>query len=153
MLPLLKREIVDNRGWATEDELLDYYAVGQCTPGIIAVNTSTFIGYKEGGVLGAVAATAGMVTPSVIIITIIAAFLANIMGDGYVERALRGVRAIVCALMGCTVFTLAKKSVKDALCMLLLAAAAATAFFTPFPTVGVVVIAALIGILARRGRA
>ena len=75
MLPILQREVVENRHWATEDELMDYYAIGQCTPGVIAVNTSTFIGYKTHGILGGIAATAGMITPSLIIITIIAAFI------------------------------------------------------------------------------
>ena len=75
MLPILQREVVENRHWATEDELMDYYAIGQCTPGVIAVNTSTFIGYKTHGILGGIAATAGMITPSLIIITIIASSL------------------------------------------------------------------------------
>ena len=75
MLPILQREVVENRHWATEDELMDYYAIGQCTPGVIAVNTSTFIGCKTHGILGGIAATAGMITPSLIIITIIAAFI------------------------------------------------------------------------------
>ena len=72
MLPILQREVVEKRGWATEDELMDYYAIGQCTPGVIAVNTSTFIGYRLRGVPGAITATAGMVFPSLVIITIIA---------------------------------------------------------------------------------
>ena len=75
MLPILQREVVENRRWTTEDELMDYYAIGQCTPGVIAVNTATFIGYKTHGILGGIAATAGMITPSLIIITIIAAFI------------------------------------------------------------------------------
>ena len=56
MLPMLQRELVDARGWATESELMDYYAIGQCTPGVIAVNTATFMGYKKAGVRGAIAA-------------------------------------------------------------------------------------------------
>ena len=78
MLPLLQREIVENRGWTTEDELMDYYAIGQCTPGVIAVNTSTFVGYKTHGVPGAICATAGMVAPSLIIIVIIAALSSSL---------------------------------------------------------------------------
>ncbi|MCD7853259.1 MAG: chromate transporter, partial [Oscillospiraceae bacterium] len=57
MLPLLQREVVDTRGWATEEELADYYAIGQCTPGVIAVNTATFVGQKRGGASGGVVAT------------------------------------------------------------------------------------------------
>ena len=75
MLPILQREVVEKHGWATEDELMDYYAIGQCTPGVIAVNTATFIGYKINGLSGAVMATAGIIFPSLVIITIIAAFI------------------------------------------------------------------------------
>ncbi len=77
MLPIIQREVVEKRGWASEEEIMDYYAIGQCTPGIIAVNTSTFIGYKRKGVLGGIAATLGFVFPSLVIITVIAAFLRN----------------------------------------------------------------------------
>ena len=77
MLPILQREVVENRHWATEDELMDYYAIGQCTPGIIAVNTATFVGQKTAGIAGGIIATLGVVFPSLIIITIIAAFIQN----------------------------------------------------------------------------
>ena len=63
MLPILQREVVEKKGWATEEELTDYFAVGQCTPGIIAVNTATFIGYKYRGIPGGVLATLGLVFP------------------------------------------------------------------------------------------
>ena len=77
MLPMIQKEIVEQRKWATEEEVMDYFAIGQCTPGVIAVNTATFIGYKRKGILGGIAATAGVVFPSIIIVTIIAAFLNN----------------------------------------------------------------------------
>ena len=66
MLPMLQREVVENKGWATEEELADYYAIGQCTPGVIAVNTATFIGNKRHGILGGIAATAGVIFPSLV---------------------------------------------------------------------------------------
>ena len=75
MLPILQREVVENRNWATSEELMDYYAIGQCTPGIIAVNTATFIGYKRKGIIGGIVATIGCVFPSLVIIMIIAAFI------------------------------------------------------------------------------
>ena len=75
MLPILEREVVQNKKWATEEELMNYFAVGQCTPGVIAVNTATFIGYKYRGIPGAILATAGVIFPSLVIIIIIAAFL------------------------------------------------------------------------------
>ncbi len=113
MLPLLTREIVEKRKWATEEELLDYYAVGQCTPGIIAVNTATFIGYYQAGLLGGIFATAGMVFPSVVIIIVVASVLQQFMEHEIVASALMGIRAVVCALLSHTVITLAKKSLVD----------------------------------------
>ena len=75
MLPILQREVVEKKQWATEEELMDYYAIGQCTPGVIAVNTSTFIGHKLAGIPGSLAASLGFISPSILIITVIAAFL------------------------------------------------------------------------------
>ena len=75
MLPMLKYELVEKRNWITEEKLLDCYAIGQCTPGIIAVNTATFVGYLRKGVAGGISATMGMVTPSVLIITLVALFM------------------------------------------------------------------------------
>ena len=77
MLPMLERELIDNRGWTTNEELMDYFAVAQCTPGVIAVNTATFIGYKLYGNLGGIVATLGVVFPSLVIITPIAGVLTN----------------------------------------------------------------------------
>ncbi len=113
MLPLLTREIVEKKKWTTEEKLLDYYAVGQCTPGIIAVNTATFIGYYEAGVFGGIFATLGMVTPSIIIIMAVAALLQQFMEYPVVASALMGIRAVVCALLSHTVITLARKSLVD----------------------------------------
>ena len=113
MLPMLQKEVVNNRGWATEEELLDYYAVGQCTPGIIAVNTATFIGYKHRGVLGALAATLGMVFPSLIIIMSIVAFLQNFTDIVWVQHAFNGIRVAVCVLILSALTKLWKSSVKD----------------------------------------
>ena len=75
MLPMLQKEIVEKKNWATQEELMDYYAIGQCTPGIIAINTATFVGYKQKGTIGGIVATLGMAFPSVVIITIIAALV------------------------------------------------------------------------------
>lgn len=114
MLPMLKKEVVENKGWATEEELLDYYAIGQCTPGIIAVNTATFIGYKTKGILGGIAATFGVVAPSVLIITVITLFLQNFMEYEIVQHALAGIRVCVCVLVFDAVWSLGRKSVKGA---------------------------------------
>lgn len=111
MLPMLKDEVVDKHGWATEEELMDYYAIGQCTPGVIAVNTATFVGRTQGGFWGALFATLGVAFPSLIIITIIAAFLQNFAEIPTVQHAFAGIRVCVFVLILNAVISLAKKSV------------------------------------------
>lgn len=113
MLPILQREVVDKRGWCSEDELADYFAIGQCTPGVIAVNTATFVGAKRKGVPGGIVATLGMVFPSVVIITVIAAFLQNFAHIPAVGHAFAGVRAAVVALIASSVWKLAKTTIKN----------------------------------------
>ena len=113
MLPILQRELVDNKGWATEEELADYYAVGQCTPGVIAVNTATFVGYNRMGWLGGVVATLGVVFPCLVIIMAIAAFLSNFMHLDVVVHAFNGVRAGVVALIFSSVLKLLNTSLVD----------------------------------------
>lgn len=113
MLPMLQREVVEKQHWATEEELADYYAIGQCTPGIIAVNTATFIGYRQAGIIGGIAATAGVVFPSLVIITVIAAFLTNFAELQAVQYAFEGIRVCVCVLIFHAVQKLWKKSIVD----------------------------------------
>ena len=113
MLPMLQEEVVEKRGWATEDELMDYYAVGQCTPGVIAVNTATFIGYKQKGIPGSIFATAGVISPSILIIGIIAAFIRNFAELAAVKNAFAGIRVCVCVLIFNAVAKLYKKAVID----------------------------------------
>ena len=122
MIPILEREIVDKHGWATSEELMDYYAVGQCTPGVIAVNTATFIGQKLYGTLGGIVATLGVVFPSVLIISVIAGILTNFADIPAVQHAFAGIRVCVCVLIFNAVTKLWKKAVADkaslALCLL-----------------------------------
>lgn len=113
MLPILQRELVEDKKWATETELADYYAVGQCTPGIIAVNTATFVGRSQAGIAGGVIATLGLVFPSLVIIMVIAAFLQNFMHLEFVIHAFNGVRAGVVALILSSVIKLFKNAVMD----------------------------------------
>ena len=135
MLPILQREVVEKKGWATEEELTDYFAVGQCTPGIIAVNTATFIGYKHKGVPGGILTTLGVVFPSLVIITAIAAFLSNFADIPLVQHALAGINAAVVALIAASVLKLGKSTLKNGaaiaifLCVLALAAAGSLANF------------------------
>ena len=113
MLPLLERELADKRGWTTLEELRDYFSVGQCTPGVIALNVSTFIGQKRKGVAGAFAAAAGFLTGPIIIILIIAAFLRNFAELEVVQHAFAGIRVCVCVLILQAVLRLWKTSVVD----------------------------------------
>lgn len=156
MLPILQREIVDKRGWTTEDELMDYYAIGQCTPGVIAVNTSTFIGYKTHGLPGAVAATAGMISPSLVIIIIIAAFIQQFAHLEIVQNAFAGIRIAVCALVLQSVWKMAKKGVVDVPTAVILVITFIAVAFLGISPVTMVVVAAAAGILVnliRRHRA
>ena len=127
MLPLLQAEFVERRKWVTDSELMDFYSIGQCTPGIIALNTATFIGYKEKGVIGAVAATIGIVTPSLIIILLVASVLRNYVDNEYVVHSFSGIRVVVVALILDAVVRLWKQGVAGrfgwaifAVCLLLL---------------------------------
>ncbi len=149
MLPMLKREIVEKYGWATEEELLDIYAIGQCTPGVIAVNTSTYIGYQQGKLVGSIFATLGMISPSLIIISLIASILKEFMALPIVLHALAGIRITVCALMLNTVFSLMNSGIKDKLGVLLFLFGFLLATFTPIPTILLVVCAAVIGIFVK----
>ena len=119
MLPILQREVVEKKGWATEEELTDYFAIGQCTPGVIAVNTATFVGQKHKGIPGGICATLGVVFPSIVIIMVIAAFLQNFAHMPVVIHAFAGVRACVCALILSSVIKLAKKALVDAPCVVI----------------------------------
>ena len=121
MIPILEREIVDRHGWASSEELMDYYAVGQCTPGVIAVNTATFIGQKTAGTLGGIAATLGVVFPSLVIISVIAGILTNFADIPAVKSAFAGIRVCVCVLIFNAVVKLFKSAVPDkgALCLCL----------------------------------
>lgn len=110
MLPLLERELVDKRGWVSKEEILDYYAIGQATPGIISINTSTFCGIKKAGNLGGIIASLGFLTPSIIIITIIADFLTTFSHVTYIQHAFAGIRVAVCALVLNTVINLVKNN-------------------------------------------
>ena len=119
MLPLLEREFVNKKGWATLAELRDYFAIGQCTPGLIALNVSTFIGQKRKGAAGALAAMAGFLTGPILIILIIAAFLQNFAQLEVIQHAFAGIRVCVCVLILQAVLRLWKSSVVDVFTLVL----------------------------------
>ena len=149
MLPMLEREVVETHTWATQEEILNYFAIGQCTPGIIAVNTATFVGYKQHKIVGGIAATLGVVAPSVLIITVIAMVLQNFMDIAWVQHAFAGIRVAVCALIASSVWKLAKSNVKK-WWHILLAVAAFVWVVAGISPVWMVVICAVLGIVLGR---
>ena len=150
MLPMLQREVVENKGWATEEELMDYFAIGQCTPGVIAVNTATFIGQKNKGNLGGIVATLGVVFPSLIIISLLASVIEAFSHLQWVQHAFGGIRVCVCVLILNAVMKLYKKAVVDTPTLLIFGAVALGSYFLDLTPVIFVVIAAMLGILLGR---
>ncbi|WP_253814075.1 chromate transporter [Treponema vincentii] len=124
MLPMLQRELVESKKWLTDEEILNYFAIGQCTPGIIAVNVATFCGYKRAGLSGAIVSTVGIACPSWIVITLIAGSISRFSEIAWIQRAMKGVYVAVAALLTRAVFTFGKKILTD----LVTAAIAAGAF-------------------------
>ena len=148
MLPMLQRELVDNHGWTTEEELMDYYAIGQCTPGIIAVNVATFVGYTELGLIGALFSTIGIVFPSLVIILAIAAFLQNFAELQIVKDAFAGIRAVICVLILNSVIKLWKQAVKNWSGIIIFSAVFVVALFTDVSKVLIIVAAGILGYAA-----
>ena len=147
MLPILQREVVEDRGWARDEELVDYFAIGQCTPGIIAVNTATFVGQKQAGVLGGIIATLGIVFPSLLIITALAGVINSFSHLEWVQHAFAGIRVCVCVLIFNAVVKLFKGSVKDWAAGLIFLAVLAASLLTELSPVLFVAGAALLGIV------
>ena len=143
MLPILQREVVENKHWATEEELTDYFAIGQCTPGIIAVNTATFIGQKRKGVWGGIVATLGMVFPSLVIITLLAGLITSFSHLEWVQNAFAGIRVCVCVLILNATVKLWQGAVKDVWGALIFAAVLAGSLLTDLSPVLFVLAAAV----------
>ena len=147
MLPMLQREVVENKGWATEAELMDYYAVGQCIPGVIAVNTAVFVGNKVKGLIGAIAASLGVVAPSLVIIVAIAAFIQSFSELEIVQNAFAGIRVAVCVLIFTGVVKLFKKAIIDKFTFALFAVVFLLSIFVDVSPIIFVVAAAVLGII------
>lgn len=151
MLPLINKEVVEKKNWATYDEIINYFAISQCTPGVIAVNTATFVGYKLAGVMGAVVATLGVVTPSVIIITLIANILNLFFDNEYVKNAFAGIRVVVTALIASVVIKLYKTNVRGILKILIAAASFVSIFFFDVSPIYITIAGLILGIVFLRG--
>lgn len=150
MLPMLQKEVVESKKWATEEELLDYYAVGQCTPGIIAVNVATFIGQKTRGIIGGIIATLGVVAPSFVIIMLLASVINHFAEYPIVAHALAGIRVAVAALIVSAIVKLWKKGVKDLLGVMIFAAVVLLSLVLDVSPILIVVTAMLFGIVYGR---
>ena len=150
MLPILQREVIENKGWATEEELADYFAIGQCTPGIIAVNTATFIGKKHAGIPGGVLASLGVVFPSLLIIILLASVITSVADLAVVQHAFAGIRVCVCVLIFNSVLKLGKSAIKDKPTLILAVLIAVAAFLTDLSPVVFILLAAVAGLLISR---
>ena len=147
MLPIIQKEVVEKKEWVTDEEIIDYYAIGQCTPGVIAINTATFIGYKRKGIIGGIIATMGVVTPPLITITIIATFFQHFQHYEIVQHAFGGMRIGVVALIVNIVLGMFKQTVKDRMGLAIFVSAFIFMAFTTFSPIIVVIISALLGFL------
>ena len=150
MLPILEREIVRDKQWATEEELVDYYAISQCTPGVIAVNTATFIGQKRGGIAGGIVATLGVVFPSLVIITALAGLITSFSHLEWVQNAFAGIQVCVCVLIFNAVLKLLKKSVVDKRTAAIFILVTASGLLLNVSPVWFVLLAALAGLVLKK---
>lgn len=147
MLPMIQREVIEKHKWASEDEIMNYYAIGQCTPGIIAVNTATFVGYSVSGIKGAIVSTLGVISPSIIIITLIANLISNFSEIVIVQRALSGIKVGVSALMIIAIYKLFKSNVKDLFSIIILFVTLGMLYFKTLSNVLLVCISGIIGVI------
>ncbi len=147
MMPILVKELVENRKWSTVDEILDYYAVSQCTPGIIAINVATFIGHKRKGLPGGVVATLGVITPSLIIMSIAAGVINSNMENENIEHVFSGIRLVAIALILNTVILLIRRNMRDVFSVIAFLTALAITVFLGASPIQVVIMAAIMGIL------
>ncbi len=150
MLPLIEKEIVEKRAYATSEEVMDYFAIGQCTPGVIAVNTATFIGHKKAGIKGAAVATLGVVLPSVIIITVVAMFLSSVYQYPIVQHILSGIRVAVAVLIVNATYSMFKKGCKDIYTVILAAVSFVAFTFFSLPPVLMIVFGIVAGLVIKK---
>jgi chromate transporter len=147
MMPMMQRELIEKRKWITEEDLIDYYAVGQSTPGIVAVNVSTFVGFKQAGILGGIISTIGMITPSLVIIMILASLINSISEYPYVQKALRGINVAVAALMTWVIINFARKTIKNLENAIFMLLGFGLVFFLKIPSFWIILSALLIGVI------
>ena len=145
MMPIMQRELIEKRGWLTDEELIDYFAIGQSTPGIIAVNVATFVGHKQAGVLGGVIATLGIIAPSLVIIMLLAGGINSISEYPRVQAALKGINVAVAALLTSVIVKFAKKTIKNVWNVLFMLIAFVCIFWFKVPSFILILVAIVIG--------
>ncbi|NMB25319.1 MAG: chromate transporter [Firmicutes bacterium] len=150
MLPLFEKEVIDNKGWIDKEDILDIYAISQSLPGVIAVNASTFIGYRIAGVPGAIAAIAGVTAPSLIIIVFIASFFTKFRENFYVAKALHGVRAAVAALIFLAAYRIGKGSLRSMFGIVMATIAFGLTLFTNIHVIYIILAGGLVGVVASK---
>lgn len=147
MMPMMQAELIEKRKWITDEELIDYYAVGQSTPGIVAVNVATFVGYKQMGIIGGVFATLGMVTPSLVIIMILASLINSINDFPIIQKALKGINVVVAALLTSTIINFMKKTIKKFTNAIFMMISFLLVFVFKLPSFWIILFALLIGVV------
>ena len=148
MIPLIQREAVEKHGWVSDDDILEIVAVAESTPGPIAINAATFVGYRVGGFFGAAAATMGVVLPSFVIILAVSAVLDAFQSLRAVQYAFFGIRAGVLALLLKALWNMYKKCPKGWLSYILMGAAFVLTAFLGVPVIAVIVGCAATGLLS-----
>ena len=147
MIPMMQSELIEKRKWITDEELIDYYAVGQSTPGIVAVNVATFVGYKQMGIIGGIFATLGMVTPSLVIIMILASLINSINDFPIIQKALKGINVAVAALLTSTIINFMKKTIKKFTNAIFMMISFLLVFVFKLPSFWIILFALLIGVV------
>lgn len=147
MMPIMQRELIEKRDWVSEEELIDYFAIGQSTPGIIAVNVATFVGYKKLGWLGGIIGTLGVVTPSWVIIMLLAGAISSVDKYPLAQRALRGINVAVAALLTSVIVKFTKKTIKNFWNALFMLLAFALIYFFKVQSVWIILSSLIIGCL------
>jgi chromate transporter len=146
MLPILEREAVDKKGWISVTEMMDYYAISQCTPGIIAINTSTYIGYKVASVLGGVSAALGMISPSILIILVLAGLIQRFSALPLVESAFSGIQIAVAVIILNAVVKMLKNSIVDKITVGIFIVTLIVLLLFDIPTIWVIIAAFIFSI-------
>jgi chromate transporter len=147
MMPVMRKEVVDKKGWVDDEDILKILVISESTPGVLAVNSATFIGYKIKGFWGSVVATLGVIIPSLIIISVISIFLYQYRDLELVSYAFLGIKAGIAVLIFQAGLKLSKKLNKNGFTYIVFSVVLAVALFTTISAIYLIIIGALIGLI------